>query len=327
MNRLGERMYQEELGLCEIINYNDDNDIDVLSIDEDIIITKKKYKDFKHGNIKITIGKSKLGIIKTMKDGGTAKIIKYINNNNMSVKILENGAIIDNITYNKFDTGNIKGFIYSEKIMNNGMKARVYEYRNSESIDVIFVDTEEIVTNKSYNDFVKGRIKSKKIFGVGILDTSKKENNSEKLSYKKWYRMLERCYGKRVYKTYRDCTVCEEWKIYSNFEKWFDDNYYEIEGEAVELDKDILCDFYNIKEKIYSPETCLLVPSSINSMFTSTFETPYFNDAEQFIKYKIEKQKSIYLKALEYKDIIPAKLFYVMINYNLDSSRYYDIIF
>ena len=41
-------------------------------------------------------------------------------------------------------------------------------------------------------------------------------------------------------KNYLDVTVCEEWHNFQNFAKWFYENYYEISGEKMRLDKDIL---------------------------------------------------------------------------------------
>ena len=78
--------------------------------------------------------------------------------------------------------------------------------------------------------------------------------------------MLKRCYSgecQKKHPTYKDCYVCPEWLNYSNFKKWFNDNYYEIEGEQMDLDKDIL-----VKgNKIYAPNTCVFVPQNINTLF------------------------------------------------------------
>ena len=79
--------------------------------------------------------------------------------------------------------------------------------------------------------------------------------------------MLERCYDtEHSYKfpTYENCIVCDEWLNYQNFARWFDINYYEIEGEVMCLDKDILFK----GNKIYSPKTCIFVPRGINNLFT-----------------------------------------------------------
>lgn len=86
---------------------------------------------------------------------------------------------------------------------------------------------------------------------------------SHSLAYNIWHKMLERCYDEKYkikHPTYTDCTVCDEWIYFSNFKKWFDENYI----EGYQLDKDIL-----VKgNKMYSPDTCCFVPPKINSIFT-----------------------------------------------------------
>lgn len=80
-------------------------------------------------------------------------------------------------------------------------------------------------------------------------------------SYATWKQMLTRCYSKLYTErtpTYKDCSVCEEWKRFSVFKEWFDKNY--IDGYC--LDKDIL-----VKgNKVYSPQTCCFVPNEINAL-------------------------------------------------------------
>ena len=46
--------------------------------------------------------------------------------------------------------------------------------------------------------------------------------------------------------------------------EWINDNYYEIPGEKMCLDKDILCK----GNKVYSRQTCIFVPERINNLFT-----------------------------------------------------------
>ena len=46
--------------------------------------------------------------------------------------------------------------------------------------------------------------------------------------------------------------------------EWIKENYYEVSGEKMHLDKDILCK----GNKIYSRETCIFVPQRINKLFT-----------------------------------------------------------
>lgn len=118
--------------------------------------------------------------------------------------------------------------------------------------------------------------------------------------------MLERCYSARYQErkpTYKGCSVCDEWLNYQNFAKWYDDNYYEIKGEIMCLDKDIL-----VKgNKIYSPENCVFVPNYINVLF-----------ARIGCKNKESKEQLIKDIANTYKKDIPSKLYEAMCKYKVE---------
>ena len=104
------------------------------------------------------------------------------------------------------------------------------------------------------------------IYGVGITENS--EFNSRSPQYQKWFDMIRRCYDP-IYlnnkPTYRDCFVEDTLLYLQNFGEWYNENYYEIQGENIHLDKDILCK----GNKIYSTENMVFVPEGINSLFTS----------------------------------------------------------
>lgn len=110
-----------------------------------------------------------------------------------------------------------------------------------------------------YNN-VKGKIYGK---GINDLNYPISYNGIHYKFYQVWKSMLQRCYDSKrfdIYPTYKDCTVCDEWLLLSNFKRWFDENY--IEGYA--LDKDII-----VKgNKVYSSETCCFVPNEINALLT-----------------------------------------------------------
>ena len=104
------------------------------------------------------------------------------------------------------------------------------------------------------------------VYGVGVNNSdccvwaTKDGKRVQKNAYKHWIAMMSRCYGKVKEKetTYIGCKVCDEWLVYRNFEKWFNQHY--VEGYA--LDKDIL-----VKgNKVYSPDTCCFVPKAINNL-------------------------------------------------------------
>ncbi|QGZ16396.1 hypothetical protein Hena1_02460 [Erwinia phage Hena1] len=75
-------------------------------------------------------------------------------------------------------------------------------------------------------------------------------------AYVSWHNMINRCYSGR-YKNYVGVTVCEEWKYFMGFHKWWTTNH--VEGWV--LDKDLR----GKGSKVYSPETCIYIPLWLNS--------------------------------------------------------------
>lgn len=113
--------------------------------------------------------------------------------------------------------------------------------------------------------------KRKLVFSVGINDAkyiTKRLVNSKTLTcpyYRKWGNMLERCYSAKFHKkhpTYKDCSVTKEWLTFSVFREWMKTK----DWKGCDLDKDLLVQ----NNKLYSPETCLLVESKINKMLNDT---------------------------------------------------------
>ena len=42
------------------------------------------------------------------------------------------------------------------------------------------------------------------------------------------------------YAAYSDCIICDNWQCYQAFRKWYDDNFYNVGTERMQIDKDIL---------------------------------------------------------------------------------------
>ena len=242
------------------------------------------------------------------------------------------------------------------RMMNCGEIAIIVNYACYNDVTVQFKTTGELVKTR-YQYFKNGSVKSRfspSVFGVGYLGNEKTrdENGKSLKSYETWKHMLSRCYSGEYQKkepTYKDCYVCEEWHNYSNFKKWYDDNYYEIDGERMALDKDIL-----VKgNKTYSPNTCVFVPQNINTLFIKsnkirgkypigvTFNKDknkyqaqcntlingknmkkalrlYNTIEEAFNAYKQFKEANIKQIADYYKENIPDKLYEAMYNYKVE---------
>lgn len=76
--------------------------------------------------------------------------------------------------------------------------------------------------------------------------------------------MIRRCHKDEIRSIqYNDVSIYQMWYDFQNFAEWCEYNYYEIEGEEMWIDKDLICK----NSKIYSPVTCCFLPSSINLMF------------------------------------------------------------
>lgn len=248
-----------------------------------------------------------------------------------------------------------------EKNINNfGSKMVIVDYRKAIDIDVYFPEYNWIAKGVQYSSFKTGLIKcsyEKRTYGIGYLGEGEykaSENSKDTKVYKTWTDMLQRCYDEKYQKrqpTYIGCEVCDEWYNFQNFAKWYNDNYYEIEGEKMHLDKDILVKH----NKIYSPETCIFVPQTINSLFTkcdrsrgeSVIGTSYhkrdkvyiancslinsktgkskqeflgtYNTQEKaFEVYKYYKEKNIKEVADYYKEHIPQRLYDGMYEYEVE---------
>lgn len=238
-------------------------------------------------------------------------------------------------------------------INNQGLKMFIKTYRNKKDIDVQFEDG-FISKHKRYSDFKEGAIKDlmfPSAYGIGYIGGNKYKvsiNKKPTMEYDKWYRMLRSCYSKKEiqrFPTYERCTVCDEWLNFQNFAKWLQSNYYQIPNEIMCLDKDIL-----IKgNKVYSPETCCVVPDNINILFTKTDALrgkypigvswhkthncfvaqmnrdgklihlgEFNNTIDAFNLYKVEKEKEIKRQANKYKEYLPTNVYEALMKYEVD---------
>jgi hypothetical protein len=87
-------------------------------------------------------------------------------------------------------------------------------------------------------------------------------------AYATWKDLLRRCYSvpfREKNSHYKNVTMCSTWHRFSVFKYWFDSqcdgNYYDIDGNKLRLDKDLLYP----SNKHYSPDNCVLVSLRVNS--------------------------------------------------------------
>ena len=127
---------------------------------------------------------------------------------------------------------------------------------------------EEIFGKWDGFEYKERRQKSYKlVYGIGTNDSPFQVMPTKQTrhpAYICWSNMLLRASAysgyRDKYPTYFNVTCCEDWLLFTNFAKWFKDNYI----KDCQLDKDLLCK----DNKIYSPKTCLFIPQEINKFLT-----------------------------------------------------------
>lgn len=294
------------------------------------------------------------GEVRLNNQGLKTTIIRYGKNDDIDIKF-EDGSILFNKQYSNFKRGTYRcpvnrlGLV---KLNTHGNEMKIIEYNGSLDITVEFQDDKKYTTKSMYKEFENGMIKNpygKNIFNTGYFGIGIYSSKNNSRIYNTWKSMLSRCYNKadHRYHTYggNGVTMFEEWHNFQKFAKWYENNYYQVKEEDMELDKDIL--YKN--NKIYSPSTCVLVPARINKLFINSGNSEnklprgvtltkskkyvvhmhkghlgtariglYSDKYEAFEAYKNAKEEYIKQVANDYKDYIPEKLYLAMINYSIE---------
>lgn len=200
----------------------------------------------------------------------------------------------------------------------------------------------DLLEQETHSQLVGGNM----FYNIGYNSKSKGYKSNTKC-YKAWNNMLKRCYDEDYHKrsqSYSECYVCDEWKDFQNFAEWYYNNIYELGTETMCLDKDLL-----VKgNKIYSPETCVILPETLNKLLinTSTNKGKYLTgvsyhkhtkkftsfvslidkreclgyfdtEEEAFEAYKSAKEQVILKIAELYKDFLPHIVYKALLNYKI----------
>ena len=176
------------------------------------------------------------------------------------------------------------------------------------------------------------------------MSVNYKRNLSKTEMCRMYHNMYDRCYSPAYHERspqYKDCEICPEWlDDKQSFYDWVTENFYTVGDEQIDLDKDIL-----VKgNKIYSPDTCIFAPHSINTYFENLTREPvylqklnkyrmdiwiedrnvrlgYFDSEEEAKKMYIRhKEAAILAKADLLQDRIPRALYNAMVNWKIELS-------
>lgn len=152
-----------------------------------------------------------------------------------------------------------------------GSGATCVEYNNCNNITIRFDDS-EMTMHTRWDHFIQGTFSSpfdKTHYGGYIGFYNKNRDLDKQKAYNTWLCILKRCFDEKFKEenpTYKNASMCDEWMNYSNFYNWIinQKNYDKWNNNfGWCVDKDIL-----IKgNKVYSPDTCCLVPHKVNVLF------------------------------------------------------------
>ena len=155
------------------------------------------------------------------------------------------------------------------KSLNSG-DFKILKYNDAKNVEIQFLKTRycKVAEMKNVrNGYVKDPC-SPSIYGVGILGTRYpiSEGGVKTKEYVLWQSMLVRCYSdvlKKRCPTYEGCEVSDKFLYYEYFYEWCN-KQIGFSNKDWHLDKDLL-----VKgNKLYSENTCVFIPSEINTLLT-----------------------------------------------------------
>ena len=143
----------------------------------------------------------------------------------------------------------------------------ILDWANSNNVLVQFLNTGHI-RKTTRGHIISGSLRdveaynlTPSVYGIGYVGNGPYSATNSKAANQRWRDMLRRCYEPNYqsrHPGYIGCSVEASWHNFQNFAQW----YYSvaIDGQNYQLDKDL-----KIKgNRVYSPETCLLIPQRIN---------------------------------------------------------------
>lgn len=231
---------------------------------------------------------------------------------------------------------------------NEGGSVTVVKYRNPYEVIIRHNDRYGHVAAVQAGNLRRGIVKNpyrRSIFGVGFIGVGEHPvsvDGNHTSAYKTWRRMLERCHcpkslAKRP--TYRGCSVHPDWCNFQNFAEWYKRQYF---AECWDLDKDLIVE----GNKIYSADTCVFVPSQLNTLLNDSGNTrgdlpqgvsrrgkgyraqlnvdgkqhslgTHATPEEAFIPYKLAKEANVKRMAEQYKFLIDPRVYDSLMRYEV----------
>lgn len=226
---------------------------------------------------------------------------------------------------------------------NEGYIVEIIEILEYPNCKIKFIDYPEVIISVNRHSLKKGYCKNpyhKTVMSIGCIGLGEYNAGTHRKIWAIWRNMLSRCYYENDSQFFRygaiGVKVCDEWHNFQNFAKWYIENYF----ENWVIDKDIF------GGKLYSPDTCIFVPHFINTAIAISIHKnsiapglsirpsgkykariqkngktislgDFVDKNEAFNIYKLEKEKYVREMAMQHKNILPEKLYQLLINWEI----------
>ncbi len=196
-------------------------------------------------------------------------------NTKVNANSKETKPAIKVIDAKKFYEGSVFTNFYGERFI-------VDKYNNKNDVDVHFLDEHQYSCKTYRSVLVSGNLKNPYHPGKygGYVGVGPYGRKNDAVVYNVWNHILVRVFQSKSeyynnFNSYKEDSICEEWLNFQTFAQW----YYDYIGKLnpnfkYNLDKDIYQ--WGFKSKIYSPETCCIIPESLN-LGLSIYENPRTN--------------------------------------------------
>lgn len=226
---------------------------------------------------------------------------------------------------------------------NQGYKIEVLEYRGCYEILVKLNGPEITYPTVGSGALRAGKVSSPyhpTVHNKGYKGEGKFVGTKYKKVFSTWSNIISRVGSSDPkYRAWSDCMLDQNWLNFQNFAEWYTNQpYWE---ENLQVDKDLS------KSKIYSPDTCVLLPPYINkSLNLKKFNRDglpigvsikrkkfaaslsyfgkkkhlgvYSTVEEAFIVYKNAKESYLKELAEKYNDLLSEKAYNLLVNYTVE---------
>ena len=219
-----------------------------------------------------TIHKAKYSDIEIIEDLGKTKKVKFLDDNS---EVICHTSQIKRGTLTNFNVHVEKYGLWTIHKNKRGEEFIIIEVLEDRKRKIKFLDENMAIITVGIYNIQKLQVKNPmapNVLEVAYFGVGKYSYKNNSVIYITWRNMLRRLYEeKELLKrpNYRNVSVCNEWLNFQNFAKWYEGNFPKhIESVKFQLDKDLLQQ--GVENKVYSPNTCVFLPSRMNSFLAST---------------------------------------------------------